>query len=178
MLCRLNVSGDLAGVSRVVVRQHVGVGHAQRFQAQNAGHLLQIGKMRVGVLCIPGKIVEGRVIHAVRAFRPDVRGGHARVLQERCKVGTRTQVTDADLFIACGRRIRSLVFVVLAALHSPLLINRSAHGAGNGAGQIAEKLFQRRHGGGREIRTRDCYVHVEVRHGMVERLALLLHPLR
>jgi len=99
------------------------------------------------------------------------------VLQERCKVGTRTQVTDADLFIACGRRIRSLVFVVLAALHSPLLINRSLTGLGTERSDRGETVSAKARRRPRNP-DRDCYVHVEVRHGMVERLALLLHPLR
>ena len=76
-LCGFEVGRDLAGVGDVVVGQHVGVGHAQGFEAEDARHLLEIDEVRVGVLDVPGVVVEGGVIDAVGAVGADIGGGHA-----------------------------------------------------------------------------------------------------
>ena len=59
-----------AGVGHVVVREYVGVGHAKDFEAEDAGHLLEVDEMGIGVLNEPGVVVEGGVIDAIGPSEP------------------------------------------------------------------------------------------------------------
>ena len=170
------IGGDFARVGDVVVGQHVGIGHAHGFKAEDARHLLQIDEIGVGVLRVPGEVVEGGVVDAVRAAGTDVGGRHAGVLQEGREVRAGAEVADVDLFALDGRRIGAAMLVAAERLDVPLVKNRAGHRAGNGAGDVADKLLERGHGRGGEIRTGDGDIDIEVGDGVVERAALLLDP--
>src|SRR5208337_3819533 len=132
------MGGDGAGVGDVVVGQHIGAGHAQNFKAEDAGHLLEIKEVGVGVLGVPGEVIEYGVVDAVGAFGADVGGGHAGVLEEGRVVGAGAEVADVNLF--GGRSVGSAVLVAGVRLIFPLVINRRAQGTGNGAGEFAQEL--------------------------------------
>ncbi len=69
-----------------------------------------------------------------------------------------------------------LWIVAARASFAPLKKYRAGHGAGNGAGDVADKIFERGHGGGGEIRPGDGDIGVEIGHGVVEGVTLLLNP--
>src|ERR1700690_1635976 len=81
-----------------------------------------------------------------------------------------------DFFALDGRRVRFVMLVARGRLAAPLDKNGAGHRAGNGAGYIADEIFERGHGSGGEIRPGDSHVYVEVGDGAVESAALLLDP--
>ena len=98
----VEVRGDFLAVGDVVVGQHVGVGHVQDFEAEDAGHFLLVDEGGVGVLDEPGVVVEDGVVDAVGAAGADVGGGDAEVLDERREVGAAAEVADVDVVIDMG----------------------------------------------------------------------------
>ncbi len=91
------------GVGDVVIGEHVGIGHAQGFKAEDAGHLLEIEEVGIGVLGVPGEVIEDGVVDAVGAVGTDIGGGNAGVLEERREVGAGAEVADVNVFRGgCG----------------------------------------------------------------------------
>ncbi len=89
-------------VRLVVVRKHIGIGHVQDLQAEDAGLLLQVGKVGIGKFDVPIVVVEGRVIDAVRSFGAYVGRWHPKVLNEWGVVRPGTQIAHANVFF-CSR---------------------------------------------------------------------------
>ena len=127
---------------------------------------------------VPGEVVEGGVIDAIGAAGADVGCGHAGMLQEGREVRTGAEIADVHFFALDGRRVGAAMLVAGGGFETPLLEDGSIDGAGNGAGDVANKLLERRHGGSGKIRTRDGNIDIEIGHGAVESAALLLDPFR
>src|SRR5580693_4541579 len=67
-----------------------------------------------------------------------------------------------------------LVAILAAVL--PLVVDGCADWAGHGASQLADKLLERRHGGGGEVWSRNGNIYIEVGDCALEGLGVLLHP--
>ena len=77
---------------------------------------------------------------------------------------------------AMGGALEPRCSLLAGALCAPLMIDRAGTRAGNGAGDVADKLLERGHGGGGEIWPGDGDIDVEIGDGVVEGVALLLNP--
>src|SRR5437868_5189224 len=57
---------NLMAVKCVIVWKHVSLRHMQHLNAEDTGHLLLVDEIRIAELCEPGKVIEHRMIDAVR----------------------------------------------------------------------------------------------------------------
>src|SRR6185369_8000885 len=171
-----DVGANLFRVGHIVVGQNVGVGHSQRLEAEHACHLLQVCEVGIGVLNVPGVVVEGGVVNAVGPAGADVGGGHARVLEEGREVRTGAEIANAHFFARNGWGIGGAMFVFTVPVGAPLLVDGIAHGAGDRFCDLAHELFERRNSGSGEVGPGDSYVNVEVGDCMIECLGVLLDP--
>src|SRR5580658_8764043 len=177
----IEIDANLLSVFFVVVRQHVGIGHANYLQAKDSRLLLLVNEIWITKLLEPGKIVEHGVIHAIRSTGTHISRRHTQMLLERAVIGAAAQVTDLN--IAAGRssgltaritgrfRRRRLVSLL------PLFIDSSALGTGHDLGHIAHKLLQTGNSRGPEFRSRDRDIHVEIRGRAAQFRFMLLGPL-
>ena len=111
MFGRIDIGRDFTGVGHVVVGECVGIGYTQNLEPEDAGHLLQIEEVGIGVLGVPGIVVEDRVVNAVGSPGTDVGGRDTCMLEEGSEVGARTEVAHTDLFAIFGRRVGGAVLV-------------------------------------------------------------------
>ena len=59
------ISSDFLAVFLIIVRQHIGIRHANGFNTKYTCHLLFIGKVRIAKLFEPVEVVKGGMINAV-----------------------------------------------------------------------------------------------------------------
>src|SRR5579864_6432021 len=97
LLCCDDVLTNFFSILLKIVGQCIGLRHANNFQAENSRHLLLVRKCGITELCEPGEVVEGRVIHAVVANRPDVSGGNTKMLQEDAVIRAASEVADGHI---------------------------------------------------------------------------------
>ncbi len=149
-----------------------------RFKSQHAGHLLQIKKVRIGILRKPRVIVKGRVIHAIRSAGFNIGRGHTRVLQEGREIRSRAEIANVHFFSRNGGRVRLVAFISARGIAAPRHIHGATERAGHRSRNAPHEFLERRHGGCSEIRSRNCDIDIEVGDRMIQGMALLLHPLR
>ena len=111
-LRRLKIANNFGAILRVIVGRQVGIGHVQRFQAEDASLLLQIDKIGIGKLGEPGVIVKRGMVDAVGAAGADVGGGNADVLQKWSVVGAAAEIAHADA-VDQGRTVLALIHVLI-----------------------------------------------------------------
>src|SRR5215469_17218202 len=63
--CAANIFRNFFTIFPKVVRQHIGVGHADSFQAENSSHFLLLAEIWVAELLEPSEIIKCRVVHPV-----------------------------------------------------------------------------------------------------------------
>src|SRR5262245_61352271 len=73
----VNVSRDFPSVFLIIVRQYIGIRHADSLQAKHSCHLLLVNKVRITELLEPIEVIEDGMVNAVGACRADITGGHA-----------------------------------------------------------------------------------------------------
>ena len=98
------------------------------------------------------------------------------MLQEGREVRAGAEIANVGFFAFNGRRIGLAPFSIRASLKVPLFEDGAAERAWDRARDFANELLERRHGGSRKVWTGDGDIDVEVCDGMIEKLALLLHP--
>ncbi len=94
------VACDLFAVELIVVGQDIGVGHVKDLETEDASLLLLVDEGGIGEFGEPVVVVKDGVVYAVGTFRPDVGGGHAKMLEEGSVVGAGAEVPDANVFFA------------------------------------------------------------------------------
>ncbi len=184
-LRRLKIANNLGAVLRVVVGRHVGIGHVQRFQAEDASLLLEIDKVGIGKLGEPGVIVKRGMIDAVGAAGADVGGGNAGVLQKWSVVGAAAKIAHADA-VDQGRTMLALVHVLVDIvaflvrgflIGEPGIVDTATERTGNFFGDINDEWFERWDCLRVEGRAGDADIDIEIGDGVRQHFRVVFCPL-
>ena len=104
------------------------------------------------------------------------------MLDEGRVVGAGAEVADADVDVGSGfgasARRRRCVRSGAGLVGLPLVVDGAALGAGDFAGDLADELLERGHGGGVEVGAGDADVGVEVGDGVGEVACRAARPTR
>jgi hypothetical protein len=147
----------------------------EELEAEDAGLLLLVDEGRVAEFGEPGVVVEGGVVDAVWAVGADIGGGYAEVLDERGVVGAGAEIADADVITEGNFGMAGLTpedgdyagaaFAAGFLNAFPLVVDGSAGGTWNFAGELTDELLERGNSGRGEAGAGDSYVGIEVGDG-------------